>query len=235
MNNIFNLNSPVMQFLSKVFDLMILNLLWLICCIPIITIGPATTAMYYVAMKIADDEYSEVLRPFFHSFKQNFLQGIVLELIFIVVGVVLFFDYRFCLLFEGTAEKIMIGAFIFFGVVYLVLVSYTYPLLSQYSNTIGGTIKNALVLAMSKVITALEISLLNLAPILSLFLFPETVGWIIPLLIFLAPALIALMNSMLFKKVLANFIKMQTNLAETDAEAEAQNAEALPEESSEKA
>lgn len=218
MNNIFNLNSPVMQFLSKVFDLLILNLLWLICCIPIITIGPATTAMYYVAMKIADDEYSEVLRPFFHSFKQNFFQGIILELIFIVSGLLLFFDYRFCLLFDGTTEKIMIGAFIFFGVVYLVLVSYTYPLLSQYANTIGGTIKNALVLAMSKVITALEISLLNLAPILSLFLFPEVIGWIVPLLIFLAPAFIALLNSMLFKKVLANFIKMQNSLAEKEAE-----------------
>jgi uncharacterized membrane protein YesL len=231
MNNIFNLNSPVMQFLSKVFDLLILNLLWLICCIPIITIGPATTAMYYVAMKIADDEYSEVLRPFFHSFKQNFLQGIILELIFIVSGLLLFFDYRFCLLFDGTTEKIMIGAFIFFGVVYLVIVSYTFPLLSQYSNTIGGTIKNALVLAMSKVITALEISLLNLAPILSLFLFPEVIGWIVPLLIFLAPAFIALLNSMLFKKVLADFIKMQTSLAEKDAEEAAKAAEVLPEES----
>lgn len=233
MNNIFNLNSPVMQFLGKVFDLMILNLLWLICCIPIITIGPATTAMYYVAMKIADDEYSEVLRPFFHSFKQNFFQGIILELIFIVSGLLLFFDYRFCLLFDGTTEKIMIGAFIFFGVVYLVLVSYTYPLLSQYANTIGGTIKNALVLAMSKVITALEISLLNLAPILSLFLFPEVIGWIVPLLIFLAPAFIALLNSMLFKKVLANFIKMQNSLAEKEAEVE--SAETLPEKSSEEA
>ena len=235
MNNIFNLNSPVYRFLGKVFDLLILNLIWLICCIPIITIGPATTAMYYVAMKIADDEYSEVLRPFFHSFKQNFLQGFVLELIFIAVGFILFLDYRFCLLFDGTAEKIMIGAFIFFGVVYLVLVSYTYPLLSQYSNTILGTIKNALVLAMSKVITALEIALLNLAPILSLFLFPETIGWIVPLLIFLAPAFIALMNSMLFKKVLADFIKMQNNLAEKDAEAQAQAAEVLPEEGSEEA
>ena len=233
MNNIFNLNSPIYRFLGKVFDLLILNLLWLICCIPIITIGPATTAMYYMAMKIADDEYTEVMRPFFHSFKQNFLQGVILELIFIVVGFVLFLDYRFCRLFDGTAEKIMIVAFIFFGVVYLVLVSYTYPLLSQYSNTVLGTIKNALVLAMSKVITALEISLLNLAPILCIFLFPDTIGWIIPLLIFLAPAFIALMNSMLFKKVLENFIKMQNALAEKEAAKQAQAAEALPEEVSE--
>ena len=220
MNHLLNINNPVMQFLGKVFDLLILNLIWLICCIPVITIGPATTAMYYVAMKIAKDEYSEVLRPFFRSFKQNFLQGLVLELIFVAFGFLLFFDYRFALMFEGTAEKIMVGAFVFFGVVYWVIVCYTYPLLSQYSNSILGTIKNALVLAMSKVITALEIGLLNLAPILVLYLFPDTVGWIVPLLIFLAPAFIALLVSMLFKTVLENFIRTQENLIKQEAEAE---------------
>lgn len=222
MNNIFNLNNPFFQFMGKVFDLLVLNMLWLICCIPIVTIGPATTAMYYVAMKIARDDYNGVARPFFHSFKQNFLQGLVLTVIFIVVGAVLFFDYRFCLLFEGIAEKIMIGAFIFFGVVYLMIVSYTFPLLSQYTNTIGGTIKNALFLALTKMGTALEIVFLNLAPILILYFMPETAGWIIPILLFLAPAFLAFTNSMLFKKVFADFIKMQENLAEKEAQAQAQ-------------
>lgn len=232
MNAIFNLNNPFFQFMGKVFDLLILNMLWLICCIPIVTIGPATTAMYYVTMKIVNDEYAGVAKPFFHSFKQNFFQGLVLTLIFIVTAVVLFFDYRFCLLFEGIAEKIMIGAFIFFGVVYLVIVSYTFPLLSQYTNTIGGTIKNALFIALTKVGTALEIVLLNLAPILIIYFFPETTGWIIPILLFLAPAFLAFANSMLFKKLFAAFIKMQTNMAEKEAEAQAE-AEAKATESSE--
>lgn len=222
MNAIFNLNNPFFQFMGKVFDLIILNIIWLICCIPIVTIGPATTAMYYVTMKIVNDDYTGVTKPFFHSFKQNFIQGLVLTLIFIVTAVVLFFDYRFCLLFEGIAEKIMIGAFIFFGVVYLVIVSYTFPLLSQYTNSIGGTIKNALFIALTKVGTALEITLLNLAPILIIYFFPEASGWIEPLLIFLAPAFLAYANSMLFKKLFADFIKMQTNLAEKEAEAQAE-------------
>ena len=217
MNNILNLNSPVFQFLAKVTDLLILNLLWLICCIPIITIGPATTAMYYVATKILNDENSGVTRPFFHSFKQNFFQGIALTLIFIATAALLFFDYRFCRTFDGTAEKIMIGAFIFFGVVYLMIVSYTFPLLSQYNNTIFGTIKNALFLAMSKIPTALEIVLLNLAPFLVLYLFPDTIGWIVPILILLAPAFVTYANSMLFKKVCADFIQMQENIAEKEA------------------
>lgn len=233
MNNLLNINNPVFQFMGKVFDLIILNTIWLICCIPIVTIGPATAAMYYVAMKIAKDEYSGVLRPFFHSFKENFLQGLVLTVIFIATAVLLFFDYRFCLLFEGTTEKIMIGAFIFFGVFYLIIVSYTFPLLSQYTNTIGGTLRNTLFLALTKIGTALEIVLLNLAPVLIPYLFPGTFEWIFPLMIFLAPAFIAFVNSMLFKKLFADFIKMQTELAEKEAkeqaEAEAKAAEAAQE------
>jgi len=237
MNSILNINTPVLQFMGKVFDLLVLNTIWLICCIPIVTIGPATTAMYYVAMKIVKDEYSGILKPFFHSFKQNFLQGLVLTVIFIAVAVLLFFDYRFCLLFEGVAEKIMIGAFIFFGVIYLMIVSYTFPLLSQYTNTIGGTIRNALFLALTKIGTALEIVLLNLAPVLIPYLFPGTFEWIFPLLIFLAPAFLAFLNSMLFKKLFADFIKMQTDLAEKEAkeqaEAEAKAAEAMQDNSAE--
>ena len=114
----------------------------------------------------------------------------------------------------------MIGAFIFFGVVYLIIVSYTFPLLSQYTNSIGGTIKNALFIALTKIGTALEIVLLNLAPILIIYFFPETTGWIIPILLFLAPAFLSFANSMLFKKVFADFIKMQENLAEKEAQAE---------------
>lgn len=224
MSNIFNLNSPVYQFLGKVTDLLILNLLWLICCIPIITIGPATAAMYYVAMKILNDEYTGITRPFFHSFKQNFLQGIALTLIFAVTAFLLFFDYRFCRTFEGTAEKIMIGAFIFFGVVYLMIVSYTFPLLSQYNNTIFGTIKNALFLALTKIPTALEIVLLNMAPFLVLYLFPDTIGWIVPILFLLAPAFITYANCMLFRKVCADFVKMQENLAEKEAQEQAEAA-----------
>ena len=61
-------------------DLIALNLIWLICCIPIITIGPATTSMYCVARKMAEGEWPAVLKSFFKAFKDNFKQSLLVFL-----------------------------------------------------------------------------------------------------------------------------------------------------------
>ena len=63
---LFNLDSPLMQFLNKVADLMWLNVLTLICCIPIVTVGPALTALHYMALKIARDEECYIARDYFN-------------------------------------------------------------------------------------------------------------------------------------------------------------------------
>ena len=60
---LFNLDSPVMVFLSKVANLMILNVLTIICCIPIFTAGAAITALYYVTIKMARGDDPYILSP----------------------------------------------------------------------------------------------------------------------------------------------------------------------------
>ena len=72
---IFDLDSPLMNVLNKMADLMWLNILTLICCIPIITAGAAFTSMHYVALKIVRNEESYITRSFFKSFKTNFPPG----------------------------------------------------------------------------------------------------------------------------------------------------------------
>ena len=72
---IFDLDSPLMNVLNKMADLMWLNILTLICCIPVITAGAALTSMHYVALKIVRNEESYITRSFFKSFKTNFRQA----------------------------------------------------------------------------------------------------------------------------------------------------------------
>ena len=72
MGKIFNLDSPFVQFMSRVADLMWLNILFLLCCIPIFTVGASTTAMYYVTLKMVRNEDSYITKSFIKSFKQNF-------------------------------------------------------------------------------------------------------------------------------------------------------------------
>ena len=115
MNNIFNPDNKFFSFMGRVADLMILNLLCIVCCIPVVTAGPAIAAMYYITLKMARNEESYVVKGFFHSFKQNLKQGIVIQIIMLLLGIVLAFDLYFCRMMSGqgvTIEgELYIGSF----------------------------------------------------------------------------------------------------------------------------
>ena len=72
LQGLFNYDNPVWRFIGKLGDLIVLNILWTICSIPIFTIGASTTAVYYVTLKLVRDEDDSTIKAFFRSFKSNF-------------------------------------------------------------------------------------------------------------------------------------------------------------------
>ena len=72
MGSFFSLDSPLMRFLSRLSDIFILNVLFLLCCIPVVTIGASATALYTVTLKMARNEESYITKGFFKAFKSNF-------------------------------------------------------------------------------------------------------------------------------------------------------------------
>ena len=92
--NFFNLDSPFMRFLTKMADLIILNILYMICCIPIVTIGAASTALYTVSMKAVKNEESYIIRGYFKAFKENFKISTLTWLVALVIGIILTLDFR---------------------------------------------------------------------------------------------------------------------------------------------
>lgn len=149
MNQIFNADSPIMRFLGRVADLLILNLVTLLCCLPIITIGPALTGMHYALWHLVRNEESYVTKMFFKSFKENFKQGVVLGLIFIFAAFVLGFDFRIVMGFNGTAKTILFVLLLVVTVVTICVALYAFPLLSRYVNSNKDTLRNALILSIS--------------------------------------------------------------------------------------
>ena len=141
MSNLFNPDNKFFTFMGKVADLMILNFLCIICCIPIITIGPAITAMYYTTMKMVKNEETYIVRGFFHSFRQNLKQGIIIHLIMLVLGLVLIFDLYFSRSMQGEGSFYKVLAYIF------MVFTYIYPVLAKFYNTIKHTFKNALLMS----------------------------------------------------------------------------------------
>ena len=75
MRSLFNLDGPVLQFINKITYSVYLNILWFICCIPIVTAGASTTALFYVTLKIVKNEEGNITKAFFRSFRANLKQG----------------------------------------------------------------------------------------------------------------------------------------------------------------
>ena len=81
MDRLFNMDNKFFTVMGRVADLIMLNVVFLICCLPIVTIGASLTALHYVTLKMARNEESYIIRSFFKSFKQNFKQATVINLI----------------------------------------------------------------------------------------------------------------------------------------------------------
>ena len=93
LQGIFNYDNPVWRFIGKLGDLIILNILWIVCSIPVFTAGASATAVYYVTLKLVRDEDDSTIRSFFRSFKSNFKQATAIWLILLAAGIVLGFDF----------------------------------------------------------------------------------------------------------------------------------------------
>lgn len=86
LQSLFNPENAFMCFMNKIIDLVLLSLVWLVCCIPIITIGPACAALYYAVVKAVRRQRSYPVREFWRAFKSNFKKGILFEGIWLILG-----------------------------------------------------------------------------------------------------------------------------------------------------
>ncbi len=154
MNKVFNFEGPVFTFLSRLADLFWLNLLYIVCCIPVITAGAATTALYYVTLKMAKDEEGYITKSFFKSFKQNFVQATLIWGIFMIVFIITILDFRIAngrsmadVLKDNTISNVVIVAVGVMTIVMFMILVYVFPLLAQFDNTVKNTIKNAFLIS----------------------------------------------------------------------------------------
>lgn len=143
MKSIIDINNPLFQFLLTLKDFVLLNLAWLLCCLPIVTIGASTSALFSVTLKAAENKESYVLRQFFKAFKQNFKQSTIAFFLLIIPILVLSFAISFWLSFKsivGTIVCVLCGIFI---VLLISMLIYIFPLIARYENSLKQTFRNA--------------------------------------------------------------------------------------------
>ena len=98
MSSFFNMDSPLWRFLGRLADIMILNIVFLITCIPIVTIGAAWTSLSYVTLKMSRDEESYIVKSYFKAFRQNFRQATVIWILTLAAMLIFYMDFQIWLL-----------------------------------------------------------------------------------------------------------------------------------------
>lgn len=193
--------------MSKVADLCILNIICVVCCIPVITAGASITAMYYVTLKMVRNEEAYIVRSFFKSFKQNFKQATIINLIMLLIGLILYVDLNVSKAMQGGAGQIFQIIFMAFVLIYFILFLYVYPVLARFYNTIKNTIKNALFMAIRHLPYTVVMVLIAVCPLLLLLVKSYQIqSTLFVLFLLMGFALIAYCNSYFLAKIFDNYM-----------------------------
>lgn len=155
LDGVFNMDNPFFRFVNRIADMIVLNVIFLVSCVPIFTIGPALTALYYVAINTWGREDGYIFKMYIKSFKENFKQSTVMWLILLAVGVVLSVDVwywvsQWKLTGTGIYKPLTVVSVVML-MVYLMIFTFVWPLLAKFSNSNLGTIKNALAMVLTHV------------------------------------------------------------------------------------
>ncbi len=206
MKNLFNMDNMLFQTLSRLADLVLLNIVFLICCIPIITIGASLTAMYEITLKISFKEDGYIIRDFFKAFKQNFIKATVIWIMTFIIGILLFFNFMIILQVKNIIFTIILFLTGTISLLYAMTVTYVFPLLARFHNTVFKTIRNAFFMSIANF---LPYSFLMLIFPIVLFLLScinaNIFSWAIFIYLLIGFSGIALINSYLFKKIFSKY------------------------------
>ena len=218
MKHIFSFDSPFMKKLCLVGNLALLNILWLICCLPVFTIGAATTAMHSVLYKYIEGTDDEVARPFFKAFIANFKQATVIWLPALVVAVLLALD-AFYLYTNATGLMLLLWLpFTLIALVWLVIMTYAFPILARYDSPTRNIIQNSALLFVMDLIPSIFVLILNLTPWVMFFLWPDIYMRLSIIALCFSGSAISYWND---KVLLSNFKKRQQKEKDEEEEAEA--------------
>ena len=169
MGRFFDLDSPVMRFLSRAADLILLNILVLVTCFPIITIGASMSAMHYVLIKMVRDEENYITRMYFKAFKDNFRQGTIIWLIMMVVIGVFAADFYIMTRTEMVFPWAVVMAVMAVGIVVFMASMYVFPLQARFINSVGATLKNSFLIMILNFPKSILMLLVYMIPIFLLF------------------------------------------------------------------
>ena len=207
MDNLFEYDNKFFEVLGKITDIIILNLLCIISCLPIITIGASVTATYSVAMKMTKDEETYITKEFIRQFKENFKTSTIIWMIILVIGTVLVFDfYMSRLVLDEVMSKVLQFIFTMVSIVFVFTLTYVFPIIAKFENTIKNTMINSILISIQHLPKTIFMVFINLSPIILTLILSNYWGHILFFYTVMGFASITYINSMFFNKIFEKYI-----------------------------
>ena len=219
MSKLFSTDSLLWRALSKMTDLIWLNILFVVCSIPIFTIGASLSAMYSVTFKMTVGEEGAISQDFFKAFRENFKQATILWLIMLGIGIFIVVDLFFAAYLPGAFRD---GAHILLaviGVLYLLTFSYVFPLQSRFINPIKLTMLNALVISTKHLFpSSIAATFLTAIPGLIVAFLPHLIIDLLPIIVLFLFAGIAFVVSKILRPIFQKYIDLQAQRQQEEAQ-----------------
>lgn len=204
-NNLFNI------IFNKLGDIIIANLLFLLCSIPLITIGPALTALYHCTLRIVKGNNPGTAKIFFRAFKDNFRQSVVVWTVFLCTLLILLLNIRFLLSTNNIYGQLFL--YLTMGILALIIIGviYIFPVIAAFSNTLKNLLRNSYIFAFMHFPSTAAVTVITLLPMYmtyrDLHLLPlYAFCWF-----FFGFALTAWINSFFFYRIFKPYLEQETN------------------------
>lgn len=184
MKGFFDRDNPLFQILQKLLQVVGLSIVWILCCLPVVTIGAATAALYHTTVKVIRNERGYLFAEYFSAFKKNFRQSTIVTVGYLAVTFLFYMDIQILELVGGEFSESGPLKFGIYGIVILFSLYYVLLLLqlSRFENTLKSLMKNTLILMVRHLGTSL-FTLLLIA-------FGLFASWLIPLFAIIMPVVV---------------------------------------------
>lgn len=197
------MEGPFMQFFAKLWDVIILSILFCACSIPVVTFGINCSALYYTVVKAVIPGEGHIVRTYFKGFRQNAKQGFGMGIFFEAVLAVLAFSLYVILINDLGIIGIIFGiAFVIFAILVITIMAYAFPLAGRFNNSVGGIIANSLFIAIGSWKETVAMFILEVV-LLAAMLF----ALFVPFVVLIVPGAVVWMQAKMLEPLLIPYMQ----------------------------
>lgn len=211
MSSFFNIDSPFFNVINKICDIVLLSIVYVLCCIPIITIGPATTALYYSVVKVIRRERGYLFGEYFKSFKANFKSGTFITILLVLAYLILWVDRNYAKSLSEVNANAGFAMMCVFNAIFLILsltVIYIFPVLSRFTVKGFQLIKTSFFISIRHLPSTMLIAVILLIAGLGIY--------VVRISFIFVPAVACLLCSFLIERVFKKYMPAPSKTAEEE-------------------